>query len=323
MAKISVVVPVYKVELYLRRCVDSILAQTYRDFELILVDDGSPDRCGAICDEYAKRDDRVVVLHRENGGVSSARNAGLDWVDAHSSCEYIALLDSDDWIFPNYLEELLHGCELSGGIASVECQEVASEADQKDVGEVEWQVMKPREYWLAAVFPMTPWGKLYPREAFDGMRYPVGYYHEDERFTHHVLFKVSAVAYAKARLYCYFRYPGSFMGLGGHLIDKIGARKDQEAFFAALGDSELVTLSQTRLCRSYAVAILHGHPEYRQELRRLMRALKLPILNARDEYHAAYFWPGRVCWTLVHIWDVFRRRGLVDSVRQFKKSGNL
>ena len=100
--KVSVIVPVYKAEKYLRKCVDSILAQTFRDFEVILVDDGSPDGSGAICDEYAKKDPRVRVFHKENGGVSSARQCGLD----HARGEYTIHADPDDWVEPNMLEEL-------------------------------------------------------------------------------------------------------------------------------------------------------------------------------------------------------------------------
>lgn len=100
---VSIIVPVYNVEKYLRRCVDSILAQTFTDFELILVDDGSPDNCPAICDEYAEKDSRVRVIHKENGGVSAARNSGLE-----ISCgEYIAFCDSDDYWDIDFLSELL------------------------------------------------------------------------------------------------------------------------------------------------------------------------------------------------------------------------
>lgn len=99
MPKISVIVPVYKVEPYLRKCVDSILAQTFTDFELLLVDDGSPDNCGAICDAYAEQDNRVRVFHKPNGGVSSARNLGLD----NAMGEWIAFVDSDDWVEPTWL----------------------------------------------------------------------------------------------------------------------------------------------------------------------------------------------------------------------------
>ena len=100
--KISVIVPVYKAEAYLNRCVDSILAQTFKDFELILVDDGSPDKSGDICDEYALKDSRVCVFHKENGGVSSARQCGID-----NACgEYTIHADPDDWVEPTMLEEL-------------------------------------------------------------------------------------------------------------------------------------------------------------------------------------------------------------------------
>ena len=98
MPLISVIVPVYKVEPYLRRCVDSIIAQTFTDFELILVDDGSPDNCGAMCDEYAAKDSRIHVIHKENGGLSSARNAGME----SASGEYVLFLDGDDHVAPGW-----------------------------------------------------------------------------------------------------------------------------------------------------------------------------------------------------------------------------
>lgn len=107
MPTISVIVPVYKVEPYLNRCVDSILRQTYQDFELILVDDGSPDRCGEICDEYARQDSRIHVIHKENGGLSDARNAGIDWVEANSDSRWLIFADSDDWVHPELLARLL------------------------------------------------------------------------------------------------------------------------------------------------------------------------------------------------------------------------
>ena len=110
MPKISVIVPVYKAEKYIRRCVDSILAQTFTDFELLLVDDGSPDNSGAICDEYAARDSRVKVFHKENGGVSSARQMGLD----NSLGEYVIHADPDDWVEPDMLQELYSEAQQSG-----------------------------------------------------------------------------------------------------------------------------------------------------------------------------------------------------------------
>lgn len=101
--KVSIIVPVYKAELYIRKCIDSILSQTFTNFELLLIDDGSPDNCGKICDEYAELDTRVHVFHKENGGVSAARNLGLD----HAKGDYVCFIDSDDWIDPDMLETLI------------------------------------------------------------------------------------------------------------------------------------------------------------------------------------------------------------------------
>ena len=115
--KISVIVPVYKAEAYLHRCVDSILAQTFQDFEVLLVNDGSPDKSGEICDEYARKDKRVRVFHKENGGVSSARNMGLD----NARGEWICFMDSDDYVKHDYLHNLLiNSCDVDGVICGFE-----------------------------------------------------------------------------------------------------------------------------------------------------------------------------------------------------------
>ena len=110
MSTVSIIVPVYKVEDYIRECLDSILAQTYPYFELILVDDGSPDGCGRICDDYAKRDNRIKVVHKVNGGLTSARNAGLEVAKG----EWIMHVDGDDWIEPDMIESLIEAAQITG-----------------------------------------------------------------------------------------------------------------------------------------------------------------------------------------------------------------
>ena len=110
MSTVSIIVPIYKVEDYIRECIDSILAQTYPDFELILVDDGSPDICGRICDDYAKGDNRIKVVHKVNGGISSARNAGLEVAKG----EWIMHVDGDDWIEPDMIESLIEAAQITG-----------------------------------------------------------------------------------------------------------------------------------------------------------------------------------------------------------------
>ena len=106
---ISVIVPVYNVEAYLERCVDSILKQTYKELEIILVDDGATDSSGELCDQLAKKDDRIIVIHKKNGGLSDARNAGID----ASRGEYLSFIDSDDFIHPMFMEVLLQLCETT------------------------------------------------------------------------------------------------------------------------------------------------------------------------------------------------------------------
>ena len=123
MPEISVIVPVYNVEPYIRRCVDSILSQTFTDFELILVDDGSPDKCPIICDEYAEKDKRIRVFHQTNQGQATARNKALDWILSNSDSEYVTFVDSDDWVHPRYLE-LLYKANNNLGTSISQCLHV-------------------------------------------------------------------------------------------------------------------------------------------------------------------------------------------------------
>jgi glycosyltransferase involved in cell wall biosynthesis len=145
MPTISIIVPVYKVEPYLCRCIDSILAQTFTDFECILIDDGSPDNCPAICDEYAKKDDRIVVIHQKNKGVSAARNAGLDIVKG----KWIGFVDSDDWIEPDMYEKLLKVCvEKNGDI--VVCNYLI-EKNGETICNKRPKKLKPQQYVEAVI----------------------------------------------------------------------------------------------------------------------------------------------------------------------------
>ena len=156
---ISVIVPVYKVESYLHRCVDSILTQSFTDFELLLIDDGSPDNCGAICDEYASKDSRVRVFHKPNGGVSSARNIGLD----NAYGEWIAFIDSDDSVDTDYLAELVSYTE------KYETDYVVTLNTIKEYTTENSLILLPDAYGkLFSCYNFHnnghPWGKLYKTE---------------------------------------------------------------------------------------------------------------------------------------------------------------
>ena len=206
--KLSIIVPVYKVEPYLRRCVDSILAQTFRDFEVILVDDGSPDNCGAICDEYAAKDARVKVLHKANGGLSDARNAGLDIAQG----EYIGFVDSDDYIAPDMYETLLDLAKRTDAdISAVGYIEVTSEESIVNcVRLVSTESIYQREQFLDNYFPENRWrfmasacNKLYKRGLFNEIRFPVGYIYEDSFLQLPLLNQCKIVAASEKCTYFY------------------------------------------------------------------------------------------------------------------------
>lgn len=211
MPQISVIVPVYKVDQYLDRCVGSILSQTFRDFELILVDDGSPDGCPAICDEYAAKDSRVIVIHQENGGLSAARNAGIDWAFANSDSQWLSFIDSDDWVHPEYLERLLCAAVQNNVSVSI-CGYVETngeEPENKDDDMVP-SLWKPEDFYVEHNVNATiACGKLYRKECFETIRYPVGKLHEDEFTTYKILFQQHEVAVIFTPLYFYYHNPDS------------------------------------------------------------------------------------------------------------------
>ena len=165
MPKVSFIVPIYNVEKYLRRCIHSILAQTYSDFELILVDDGSSDRCGEICDEYAEKDSRVRVIHQKNSKISAARNAGMEI----AAGEWFAFIDSDDWIHEDYLKILMEGVQEDTDIVICECiqTENDSEPDLK-YSTIQYKNMSLQEIEAEPIIRSRVWGRIYRRASLQG-----------------------------------------------------------------------------------------------------------------------------------------------------------
>lgn len=203
---ISVIVPVYQMESYLEECVDSILAQTYPHFQLLLIDDGSRDAGPALCDAYAARDARVEVIHQQNKGLSGARNTGLD----HARGEYIAHIDADDSVEPDYLETLLGLC-LSHQAKIACCNHLIywEGGKQKlrfpqEGGE---RFLSRREAFEGVLYHSIPdvstWGKLFHRSVFDGLRYPEGRVYEDSARIAETLSAADGLAYTPRPLYRY------------------------------------------------------------------------------------------------------------------------
>ncbi len=281
MAEISVIVPVYKVEGFLHRCVDSILGQTYRDFELVLVDDGSPDRCGEICDAYAARDSRIHVIHQKNGGLSAARNSGIDWVMAESHSHWLAFVDSDDWVHPQYLQQLYTAaeqtlCKISAcGFFRTEGAPIPEEED------FSIQAMSADDYYCGAVHEgvtAVAWNKLYHRSLFKKLRYPIGKLHEDEFTTYQAVYHAGKIGVTPARLYAYYQNPGGIMRSewNPRRMHVLEAFEQQIAFAQEHGNDRL--LNKTVLRYIYGIYEHLGKAPviYRKELRRKLRnALKL------------------------------------------------
>lgn len=210
--KISVIVPVYNVEDYLVRCVDSITSQTYGNLEIILVDDGSRDGSGRLCDELAQQDNRIKVIHKLNGGLSSARNAGIDIAEG----DFFGFVDSDDWIEPDAYESMLKAAlKYDVKLVCAGRFDVSEQTGQKKPG-----LCPPREEVLsgkelvARIFvwenvDSAAWDKLYARELFRDIRYPFGMVTEDVPTTYRIALDAGKAAMVPKPIYNYYHRAGS------------------------------------------------------------------------------------------------------------------
>lgn len=212
---ISLIIPVYKVEKYLDRCMQSVINQTYKNVEIILVDDGSPDQCGAMCDTYAKKDSRIRVIHKENGGLSDARNAGIEQMLG----EFVAFIDSDDDISPYYIENLHRALEEMQADMSVSCFETVLDenkplATPHPYTAEEIELCSPKEcmrriLYQNAGIEVSAWGKLYRRDLFIDMRFPKGKLYEDIPVIPRVICQCSRIAVIKNKDYYYYQRKNS------------------------------------------------------------------------------------------------------------------
>lgn len=228
---ISVIVPVYKVEAYLDKCISSIVGQTYRNLEIILVDDGSPDNCGAMCDVWAEKDSRIKVIHKENGGLSDARNAGM----AAATGEYMGFVDSDDHIAPGMYQLLYERLIADNSDISACGVEMVFEN-----GLPSRPLTKPgtcildrtaameaviRESWLK----QPVWYKLYKSELVRDILFPVGKCHEDVFWTYQAVARAKKVSIFDTPCYFYTQRNGSIMGEGYSLkrLDSLEAKQQR------------------------------------------------------------------------------------------------
>lgn len=227
--RISVIIPVYNVEQYLNRCIESVVGQTYKNLEIILVDDGSPDRCPQICDEWAEKDQRIKVYHISNGGASKARNFGIQ----KSTGKYIAFVDSDDYIVEQMYAVMISAisenhCDLAccGRYYAGDDYKVASKCLNQP------RILTPEqaihELLNNGCVEEAPWDKLYKRELFDGIEFPVGEINEDLVIAPHIIKRCKRIVHVAEPFY-YYCYNGSS-------VTKSGYREKNRVMFQHMDD---------------------------------------------------------------------------------------
>ncbi len=214
---ISVIIPVYNVESYLRRCVKSVQAQVYNNLEIILVDDGSKDSSGQICDELAAEDSRIKVIHQENAGLACARNSGLRIYTG----EYVCFIDSDDYILPNYID-YMHSLCIGTGCKMAFCESFSTSEDTYDIAidrSLSPVVYDSRDlldqfYGDMHCVITVAWNKLIHRSVVGDTIFEPGVIHEDEATTFKYIYNARKVVYTANPLYCYYTRPESITGVG-------------------------------------------------------------------------------------------------------------
>lgn len=250
---VSVIVPCYKVEQYLPNCIESIINQSYENWELILVDDGSPDKCGDICDEYAKQDNRISVIHKENGGLSSARNAGMKIMEG----DFVTFLDSDDYLHMDTLKILVGYAEKYES-QLVQCDFVRGNEIKFPIWKGDEKITEYDNHTIFTKFAakIIMCGKLYKRDLFDGIIMPEGIINEDDWTTWKLYYRASKIIVTNRPLYYYTVNPNSIMSMVKKKPDTTyyGAYDERIQFFVENEEKDLETVSRLQFCKSFLLS---------------------------------------------------------------------
>lgn len=303
MYNISVIIPIYNVEKYLEKCINSILNQTYKNIELILVNDGSKDSCKSICNRYAEKDSRIKVIHKENGGVSSARNKGIEIATG----EYIAFVDSDDYIHKNMYELMINIAKSNkSDITICDFKYVNANNPEKINNDLNVDNLEIEEFTsiecLENLYGKTPvkfevvWNKLYKRELFENVRYEESRIYEDSIIIHRLIYLSKKVIYLHCPLYMYLQREGSITSKPFKLknLDGIYALKSRVEFFKS---KKLVKLKykadydyRVRFIKDYYKAeksLIHSKKvlrEFKREFNKgILEIFKNPNFNCKEK----------------------------------------
>lgn len=265
---ISIIVPVYKAEKYLECCVKCVLAQTYNNWELLLVDNGSPDKCHELCDVFAKQDSRIKAFHlTENRGVSSGRNKGIE----EALGEYITFLDTDDSLHPSFLEEMLMLC-IDNNADMAQCSHIrGSDYHFPEKKKETVRVYDNHTVFISETTNIVVWGKLYHRNVAKGVSFPYGIFYEDDHTTWKYYYRSKRIAVTDRPLYYYFFNQNSTMVqlYKKPSLSYFEAYENRIAFFKEKGLQDLVDCSHLQLCKS--MVLIYKHPLLETEQKTIIR----------------------------------------------------
>lgn len=319
---VSIIIPVYNVASYLRCCLDSVIAQSFTKFEVIVVDDGSTDGSGSICDEYAAKDKRFVVIHKENGGVSTARNTGLD----NCSGRYICFLDSDDYYEPGFLQTMYDNIKDSD-YDFVSC--VANFVDEENrlIHRNEYPVDRAELlgdlfdfYYRSNLIEDAPWNKIYQKSLFDGLRFKEEIIYEDSEMIVRLLKKARSALFIREHKYNYRIRQGSILNYQGSEIEKKSfslKKLDSLVMYESVAKELRGTKyecnsykSMIRNCAQYSVDILSLANEERRKARKTI--LSYYRLARKHVALRAFAWKERVAILLEiyfpNVWEMIRSK---------------
>lgn len=283
---ISVIVPVYNIEKYIRKCVQSIVKQRYRNLEIILVDDGSTDSSGEICDELARTDERICVVHKENGGLSDARNCGIE----RANGECLVFIDGDDFIHPLMIERLYllaeqYDCDIvaCGYIPVLEDEEIVS-AEPIQKGNI--HIFETNDIYeqFGRLEITLAWNKIYKKSLFDTIRYPKGHVHEDEYVIHHLAGACKRLVYTEEKLYYYLTRDGSIMSKVSRqrIEDIMYAMKDRIAYYEKKGLDRLKRRSCDELMNSLIMCGYHSKDYEDSKKKELLKCINVNLAECVD-----------------------------------------
>ena len=279
---ISVIVPVYQVDNFLGRCIESLLCQTYHNLEIILVDDGSCDKCARICDDWAKKDDRIRAIHKKNGGLSDARNAGMPFATGN----YISFIDSDDTVSPDYFEVMLHTMQAEKSDI-IECDVVKFYEDnhfdtfQDGLSVTSYSAVDG----LSGLINENPfhqhvWNKLYKAELVLDVPFPFGKLNEDEFWTYQIFGRAKRVTKINKTMYHYFQRGNSIMGESFNLrrLDALEGKYNRqqyiEKYYPTLASQARINLFSSCVFSGQSLLKYLKNPEKEQAVSRINQQVK-------------------------------------------------